>query len=413
MSNTTGGKRPTTNGRPQKTTPTGKVAGTTRTSSSTPSRPLTKGGSTAKTSGGATGPLSNSARVATTKTSGGATGSLTNSAKLAATKTPAGSAKLPVAGNKVAGTSGTRTTSTGSKAPGPKTAAARQSIAISNQERKRRARRQAEMQQRMPLFLTVGGVVAIILVFVLISHFSVGSSPTTPANATIVKEVSNVPTTVLAKVNTGGVSDPLQPLSGNAILTTSKGLPRFIYVGAGYCPYCAAERWSMVVALSRFGTFTGLEQIASSSTDVYPSTNTLSFEKATYTSKYLDATLVEETNADGTPIATPAPDVSAIFAKYDAPPYVSSSNAGGIPFIDIGNQYITLSSGYSPQLLAGLSWNDIAAGLSDPNNTVTQAIVGNANYLTAAICQITKQQPASVCQAAPIQALVKTLPAGK
>ena len=45
-----------------------------------------------------------------------------------------------------------------------------------------------------------------------------------------------------------------------------------LYIGAEFCPYCAAMRWSMAVALSRFGTFTPLHGIHSSSTDVDPST---------------------------------------------------------------------------------------------------------------------------------------------
>ena len=41
-------------------------------------------------------------------------------------------------------------------------------------------------------------------------------------------------------------------------------------MGAEYCPYCAAERWSMIVALGRFGTFSGLQTMRSSSTDSRP-----------------------------------------------------------------------------------------------------------------------------------------------
>jgi hypothetical protein len=33
-----------------------------------------------------------------------------------------------------------------------------------------------------------------------------------------------------------------------------------LYIGAEYCPYCAAERWPLVMALSKFGTFSNLPQ---------------------------------------------------------------------------------------------------------------------------------------------------------
>ena len=53
--------------------------------------------------------------------------------------------------------------------------------------------------------------------------------------------------------------------------TRAAGKPEILYIGAEYCPYCATERWPLAVALSRFGTFTGLRGIHSSATDVYPS----------------------------------------------------------------------------------------------------------------------------------------------
>ena len=58
-------------------------------------------------------------------------------------------------------------------------------------------------------------------------------------------------------------------------------------MGAEYCPYCAAERWALVMALSKFGTFTDLQGTTSSATDTNPSTPTFSFYGSTYTSKYL------------------------------------------------------------------------------------------------------------------------------
>ena len=61
-----------------------------------------------------------------------------------------------------------------------------------------------------------------------------------------------------------------------------------VYVGGEYCPYCAAERWAMVMWLSRFGTFTNLHEIQSSSNDIDANTNTFTFYKSSYTSQYID-----------------------------------------------------------------------------------------------------------------------------
>jgi hypothetical protein len=42
-----------------------------------------------------------------------------------------------------------------------------------------------------------------------------------------------------------------------------------VFVGAEYCPYCASERWPLVMALSKFGTFfEGLRGSMSSTTDL-------------------------------------------------------------------------------------------------------------------------------------------------
>ena len=61
-----------------------------------------------------------------------------------------------------------------------------------------------------------------------------------------------------------------------------------VFVGAEFCPYCALERWALVVALFRFGTFSNLGQtISSSSTDVYPGLQSWSFKDSTFTSSSL------------------------------------------------------------------------------------------------------------------------------
>ena len=41
------------------------------------------------------------------------------------------------------------------------------------------------------------------------------------------------------------------------------GKPEVLFVGAEYCPFCAAERWPLIVALSRFGHFGALHNMQS------------------------------------------------------------------------------------------------------------------------------------------------------
>ena len=183
-------------------------------------------------------------------------------------------------------------------------------------------------------------------------------------------------------------------------------------MGAEYCPYCAAERWAMIVALSRFGTFTGLATIHSAavngagSAEPYPNTPTWTFAHATYTSQYLTFTPVETY----TNIPDPRPALhhpryahhrpAGALTKYDARPR-PVGEPGAIPFIDFGNKYVIVGASYCPeQALAGLSWATIAADLSNPNSAVAKAVDGTANYITAAICGMTGNKPASACTTA-------------
>ena len=224
--------------------------------------------------------------------------------------------------------------------------------------------------------------------------------------------MTSVPASTLDKVGNGGsaVSAKPIPVKGTAPALTSGGKPEMVYEGAEYCPYCAAERWAMIVALSRFGTFSGLQTISSATKDgggsaePYPATPTWTFAHATYTSKYLTFTPVEAyTNIPDTStgfyttLQKPTAAQTALLTKYDAPPYVSSADAGSIPFVDFGNKALIIGASYNPGILSGLSWSQIAADLSNPNSSVAKSIDGVANYMTAAICKMTGNQPASAC----------------
>jgi hypothetical protein len=279
------------------------------------------------------------------------------------------------------------------------------------------AAKRAEAQRRM---LVAGGAVAavLIVVIVLIVIKSLAKPPapsaasTAPASTTttttVAKAVSDIPASVFNAVGAGanGVVSPLTPVSGPVL--TSAGKPEMLYVGAEYCPYCAAERWAMAAALSRFGTFSGLHLIRSNSTDVYGNTATLSFYKSSYSSKYVAFTPVETTTVAKAALQNPTSAQDALMNKYDAPPYVPSGDNGSFPFVDIGNAYITDGAQYLPSVLGsvvsandpshfGLTWNQIAADLQHPSSPVAQAIIGSANHITAAICKLTNGQPGSVC----------------
>jgi hypothetical protein len=157
----------------------------------------------------------------------------------------------------------------------------------------------------------------------------------------------------------------------------------------------------MIIALSRFGTFSGLKTTTSSSSDVYPNTPTFTFHGATYTSQYIDFVSVETTDRDRNPLESPTAAQQALVNQYDT--------SGSIPFVDFGNRYAFSGAMYLPDILSGMSWQAVADTLRQPDSQQAKAILGSANLITAAVCRLTSDQPASVCSSATIQSLEKSL----
>lgn len=266
----------------------------------------------------------------------------------------------------------------------------------------RAAQRRREVRNRILIFSGIAVVVIAVVLGFVIAKLNSKSTTTTASNgptgaalAAVVAKTTSVPTSVLEKVGAGSVTSPPSSISGTPL--TAGGKPEMLYVGAEYCPYCAFERWGMIVALSRFGSFSGLSTVHSSSTDQFPNTPTWTFYKSSFTSKYLTFTTVEQTTnvPDSSsplgyvPLQSLTAAQQALLTKYDP--------NGSIPFVDIGNKYLINGASASPQVLQGLSWATIASDLTNTSSPVAQAVNGAASYITAAICKVTGGQPASAC----------------
>lgn len=279
-------------------------------------------------------------------------------------------------------------------------------------------------QQRNRLLLAFGAIITVIAVtvaIVLVKTFAPGNAtapashgPTGTALAATIRDLTTVPQSVLDQVGGSGLATGdigsatatgagyLTPVKGNPL--TADGKPEVLYMGADFCPYCAAVRWPLIVALSRFGTFSGLSTTTSAVTngagqhEPYPSTPTWTFYGSHYTSPYLTFTAVEMTTnvpdpATGwyTVLQTPTAAQQATMAAYDS--------GQGIPFVDFGNRYVQMSTldPYGPQDLQGMTWSQIASAVRDPSSQTGREIDASANYLTAAICELTANRPASAC----------------
>ncbi len=257
-------------------------------------------------------------------------------------------------------------------------------------------------------------IAAIVVVFVIVRNLP--QTDTNPAHqrakadAAVVTELTNVPQSAWEAVGKGKVvKNAFSYNSGQPPLMGPNGHPQFFYVGGEYCPYCGAERWAMINALSRFGTFSNLSQIQAYEYNV----PTFSFYGSKYTSSYVDF-VPREIKGNALNTAQTAyvdlekltPAEQQIFQKYD-----SGQN---FPFVDIGNLYTGLGASYDFTILLdsngnALSWQSISSSLSNPKSTFAQGILGTANYMTAGICSLTKQQPGNVCNTAAIQQIEKDM----
>jgi hypothetical protein len=290
----------------------------------------------------------------------------------------------------------------------------RREIAVSKrveQKAKTRERVAAELaaqhraERRRRLLLAVGAAVVVVVVIgglVAIrlagGEKKTATGPSGAADSQIMTALTSVPAATFDTVGTDGVQGGPSEITAPAL--TEGGKPKVLYIGAEFCPYCAAERWPVTVALSRFGAFSNLGTTHSAGDDVNPNTPTLSFHGATYTSQYLAFTGVETTtnekvNGQYAPLDTPTAADQKTFDTYNQPPYVQSS--GSIPFIDLGGKFVSAGATYSPELLAGKTQTEIADALKDPSSPIAKAIDGSANLYTAALCKLTNNQPAAVC----------------
>ncbi len=259
------------------------------------------------------------------------------------------------------------------------------------------------------------GICAVaVVVAVTFGIVQIQRSPSEPTTrlAAYYQAAFNVSTSTLESV--GLPSDVAVPTKITPSLSTVWSNYIVSYFGAEYCPYCALQRWALLVALSKFGTFTHLDNgVFSSSSDVYPHLASWSFLGATYTSKYFKFEPTELTSSkpsSGGPggyqrLETMSSAQRVAFDRYDP--------QGTIPFVDVGNRYITLGASSSPSVLEGLSLSEIGSDLGQPQSSVARAIDGSAKYLIAALCTMAQKSAPSICSSGFIRVASDALSSGE
>jgi len=257
-------------------------------------------------------------------------------------------------------------------------------------------------------WVSVGAVVALVATFVLVKELDGSQNQKTEfgqASMQVFDQVTKVP---LRVYNAVGITSPTIQVSPPEVLThqpayTVAGMPGVIYYGAEFCPYCAATRWGIITALARFGTFNHLNKMWSSATDpAGPNIPTFTFYKVKYTSKYFHLGAYEVEDRNGKPLMSLPNSVNSLVVHYNP--------SETFPFMDMGNKVFITEAAYDPLTLEGYTTQEsIASQLDNPSSPVTQAIISTANYISAGLCAIAKDPPASVCSSPGVQAAAHAL----
>ena len=264
---------------------------------------------------------------------------------------------------------------------------------------------QLEARRRRNRWIGYGSIVAVVVVvgaFVLVKALGGSSTPSAtsstspaagiPVAASITNRLTSVPLKTLAAASVG---DLTAPASISDPPLTAAGKPDLLYIGAEFCPVCAAERWPLYVALSKFGSFSPQPgQIHSAVAD--DDIATVTFYKTAFSSPYFTFTPVETTTnqpSDGYYVALQKP-TTAQQTLWQA--HTNQS----FPWLDFGGKQQLNSAQYDPTVLEGRSFQSIAGDVGNNSTVVGADVDASAAVLIRTICNtLTGGKPADVCSA--------------
>jgi hypothetical protein len=250
---------------------------------------------------------------------------------------------------------------------------------------------------------TVGIIVVVMGVIVAIGMTHKKSKGTggaaVAASASVTSAIATVAGMTAQAPDLGQVGTPPAHLTG-AALAGKGGLPQVLYVGTDWCPNCAATRWPLAVALSRFGTFGRLSTTYSAVGDKPSHIPTLSFHGSTFTSQYVDFVAKEVDDGAYHPLDTLTAAENQLFQTLGGSSY---------PFVDFGGKWKQHGSSLDPNVLGGMTPEGVATAMTDPSTKPGGAIQASADVFTAVICSIDGGRPLNVCNSAGVTAATTAL----
>jgi len=162
--------------------------------------------------------------------------------------------------------------------------------------------------------------------------------------------------------------------------TMRRGGKLFVFfLGAEYCPYCAAERWAIVRSLQKFGQWEGLRQTISAARDEqYLNLPTYDFTKATYTSSHIEFVPREIKDREFKPLQKPLKTEEKLLRKFNP--------KKEIPFLLIGGRFMQIGSGFPPKIFIGHTFRQTETELKKTESEIRKTIDEEANIISALLC---------------------------
>jgi hypothetical protein len=286
-----------------------------------------------------------------------------------------------------------------------KAAPAKRSAASRRHEERQDRKRQTLLEARRARnrrwgLLSIGLVVVVVAALVIVKVAGNGNSggdqasppAGTPVPAATLSKIASVPLSTLAAAPLGGIINSIQSSGGGHALM-SNGKPELLFIGAEFCPHCAAERWAVFVALSKFGTFSPNPGRLHSATQD-GNVPTLTFYGTTYSSPYFSFTPIEVyTNKPAqtgyAPLQTPTRAQANLW---------QSVGGGSFPFLDLAGKASLAGAQYSYLPLQNLPFSAVASQVGDNSTQIGADIDASSYQLIRSICRsLSSSKPASVC----------------
>jgi hypothetical protein len=251
------------------------------------------------------------------------------------------------------------------------------------------ARTRARQAARRKNTVLVGGgiVLAVVAIVAAVSYALHGASKV--SGAAVAADLG-APTSAMASPPTNGFSKVSAP-------TYRDGRPVLLFIGAQFCPHCAAERWAVVKALSQFGTFANLMSSSSSEGDI----PTFDLTRASYTSRFVSFDHKDVEDRAYQPLQSLDATEQAAFNRYDS--------AGSIPLILVGG-YAIVGDAYNLSDIQGMSFTSLQRTLQyGASSPIVTDINAETNAITAFLCHANGMRPGAVCGRPVIRSIVRTL----